>query len=96
MRLRQSRRSSADLANIYEYGADTYGIEEALVYIEGIERRLRTLLDYPRSGRAEDRMIANLRSLPFQAHRIYYRIDGDTVMIHRILHTAADAKRHLG
>ncbi len=95
MRLRQSRRSSADLADIYEHGAKTYGVKEALGYIEGIERRLLTLLDYPRSGRADDRLITSLRSLPFQAHRIYYRIDGDTIMIHRILHMAADVKRHL-
>lgn len=95
MRLRQSARASADLDSIYEYGASTHGIEAALVYVEFVQQRFRLLLDHPRSGRAEDEMVLGLRSLPSRSHRIYYQIDGDTILIQRILHQAADAKRWL-
>ena len=93
MRLRQSPRASADLDGIYEYGAANHGIEAALTYIEAIEQRFQLLLDHARSGRAEDTIVPGLRSLPTQSHRIYYRIDGETILIHRILHMAADAGR---
>ena len=93
MRLRQSPLASADLDSIYEYGAANHGIEAALAYIEAIEQRYRLLIDHPRSGRAEDAILAGLRSLPSRTHRIYYSIEGDTIMIHRILHQATDAER---
>ncbi len=95
MRLIQSPRASADLNTIYEYGASNHGIEAALTYVEAIERRFRLLLDHPRSGRAEDAIITGLRSMRSGSHRIYYRIGGDTITIHRILHMAADAKQWL-
>lgn len=95
MRLRQSRRASADLDSIYEYGAKNYGVEAALAYIEGIDQRFRLLLDHPRSGRAENAIIPGLRSMPCRSHRIYYEIDDGTITIHRILHKSADAKRWL-
>ena len=93
MRLRQSPRASADLDGIYEYGAANHGIEAALTYIEAIEQRFQLLLDHARSGRAEDAIVPGLRSLPSQSHRIFYRIDGDTISINRVLHMAADAGR---
>jgi toxin ParE1/3/4 len=95
MRLKQSHRASADLNNIYDYGAYNHGIEAALGYIDDIERRFRLLPEHPRSGRAEDAIVMGLRSIQSGSHRIYYRIDGDTILIDRILHMAADAARWL-
>ena len=96
MRLIQSPRASADLDNIYTYGASNHGVEAALVYLEDIERRFRLMLGHPRSGRAEDTIMTGLRSMPSGSHRIYYRVAGDTILIDRILHMAADAKQWLG
>lgn len=93
MRLEQSPRASADLDGIYEYGASSHGTRAALAYVEGIEQRFRLLLDHPRSGRSEDTLVSGLRSMPSGSHRIFYRIDGDTITIHRVLHMAADAGR---
>ena len=95
MQLRQSPRASADLDSIYEYGAANYGTRAALAYIEGIEQRFRLLLDHPRSGRMDDALLSGLLSIPSGSHRIFYRIDGDTITIQRILHMAADARRWL-
>lgn len=95
MRLEQSLRASSDLDGIYEYGASSHGTRAALAYVEGIEQRFRLLLDHPRSGRSEDTLVSGLRSMPFGSHRNYYRIDGDTITIQRILHMAADVKRWL-
>ena len=95
MRLRQSPRASADLDSIYEHGATNHGIRAALAYIEAIEQRFRLLLDHPRSGRTEDTLVPGLRSMLSGSHRIFYRIDGDTITIQRILHMAADAGKRL-
>ena len=95
MRLKQSPQTSADLDSIYEYGATSHGIRAALAYIEAIEQRFRLLLDHPRSGRTEDTLVSGLRSMPSGSHRIFYRIDGDTITILRVLHMASDAGRWL-
>ena len=93
MRLRQSPRASADLDIIYEYGATNHGTRAALAYIGAIEQRFRLLLDHPRSGRTEDTLVSGLRSMPSGTHRIFYRIEDNTITIVRILHMAADAGR---
>ena len=64
-----------------------------MAYIDGIENHFRLLLDHPRSGRTEDTLVSGLRSMRSGSHRIFYRIDGDTITIYRVLHMAADAKR---
>jgi toxin ParE1/3/4 len=96
MRLRESRRAQADIVEIVRYGAERFGPVRTKAYLEQIELRYRRLRELPESGRADRELHPDVRSISCGSHRIYYRIDGDTIIIHRILHMAADAKRHLG
>lgn len=96
MQLRLSRLAEADVDGIFEYGLVNHGAAAALAYLDEIEMCYRQLLGYPRSGRRDVTLGAGLHSLSCRAHRIYYELDGDAVIIQRVLHKSMDAERWLG
>lgn len=96
MRLRKSRLAEADLTATADFGLDNFGVERALAYIDAIESRCRELLHHPELGRAERALRPDLRSLSFGLHRIFYSIDGDDLIVRRVLHKAMDVGRWLG
>ena len=96
MRLKESRLAAAELDAIFEFGVTNHGIDAAIAYLDEVQRRYRQLLAYPRSGRADPDLGPAVRSILCGSHRIYYEIDGGTIVIQRILHQAADAKRLFG
>lgn len=96
MQLRKSRLAEADLAAIADFGVESFGAERALAYIDVIERCCRELLEYPHLGRAERTLHSNLRSLSCGSHRLYYSIEGEVLVVRRVLHKAMDAGRWLG
>ena len=96
MRLRESRRAQADIAEIVRYGAEHFGVDRAKAYLDQIELRYRQLRDFPESGRADRHLQAEVRSIACGSHRIFYSIDDKGILIRRVLHMAADARRWLG
>ena len=96
MRLRESRRAQADIVEIVRYGAENFGPVRAKAYLERIERRYRQLQDFPESGRADRELHPDVRSISCGSHRIFYSIDDEGILVRRVLHMAADAKRWQG
>ena len=90
MRLRQSRLAQADLAAIAQNGVEKFGADQTLQYLDLFDARFRRLLEFPEIGRQEPDLHPQIRSLSCHAHRIYYSIETDTVVIRRILHKAMD------
>lgn len=95
MRLELSRRARADLDDIADYGAENFGTQSAVAYIDAIEQAFSRLLRYPESGPVHPAVRPPLRSLACERHRIFYSIDAERVRIERILHAAMDVERHL-
>ena len=93
MRLKIGRLAAADVDAIFEYGLENHGPEAAIDYLDRIEAKYRLLLDHSRSGRAEPELGAGIRSLSCHSHRIYYEIEGETVLIRRIRHKSSNARR---
>lgn len=96
MRLSESSRAQADIAEIVWYGAEHFGPARAKAYLERIELRYRQLRDFPESGRADTELHPQVRSISCGSHRIYYSIDDKGIVVRRVLHKAADARRWLG
>ena len=96
MQLRIGRLAAADVDAIFEYGLLNFGPDAAIVYLDQMETKYRLLLDHPRSGRTEPDLGAEVRSLSCRSHRIYYQIEGDTILIRRVRHKASDPRRWLG
>lgn len=95
MRLKLSRAAEADLAEIRDYTIERFGIEQAVIYIDGLERAFRRIMDYPKSGEPAD-LHPDVRSVSTGDHRAYYRVGKDEILIVRILHKSMNAERRLG
>ena len=95
MRLRESRRAQADIVEIVRYGAEHIGPVRGKAYLARIDLRYRQLRDFPESGRADRDFHPEVRSISCGSHRIYYSIDDKGIMVRRVLHKAADARRWL-
>ena len=91
-----SREADADLDNILDYSIAAHGRETAEAYLRTIDAAIEWLAERPQLGAPRDDLKEGLRSLPAGEHRIYYRFDGTTVLVARVLHKAMDAGRHLG
>ena len=82
-RLAQSAEN--DLIEIAQYGDDHYGIEQSDRYRDRLKQRFLVLADQPMLYPAVDHIRTGYRRSVCGAHSIYYRIEGDTVEIMRIL-----------
>jgi toxin ParE1/3/4 len=53
------------------------------------------MLEFPDIGAPHPTVNPPIRSLGCQQHRIFYEVEGDTILVVRILHKAMDVDRHL-
>jgi toxin ParE1/3/4 len=90
-----SREADADLDDILDYSIAAHGRESAEAYLRTINAALGWLAERPHLGAPRGDLKKGLRSLPAGEHRIYYRFDGETVLVARVLHKAMDEGRHL-
>jgi toxin ParE1/3/4 len=90
-----SRQADADLDDILDYSIAAHGRETAEAYLRTINAALDWLAERPHLGAPRNDLKKGLRSLPAGEHRIYYRFDGQIVLVARVLHKAMDAARHL-
>ena len=95
MRLELSRKAQADLDDIRDYGIEQFGVLRAIAYLDEIEQAFRRIVAYPEIGAASTIGARRVRSLACQRHRIFYRVQAETVLIGRVLHSAMDPARHL-
>ena len=94
-RLRLSAKAGRDLKRIGNIGAEEHGAAASERYVEGFRRYFRLLQAQPLAGQARPELGADVRSLSHRPHRILYHVEGDVVVIDRILHQARDIQRAL-
>ena len=80
----------ADLAEIWSYGAETWGPKQADAYARDLNRSFTTLATFPRMGRAHTRSTPPVRVHPTRQHLAIYTEDADGITILRILGAAQD------
>lgn len=86
--------AEADLANIIDYTVQTWGQQQALIYIDGLETLAMALADTPKLGKSCDDLTPGLLVFPYQEHFIYYIEQSDGITIARVLHKRMDQDRH--
>ena len=91
--IRLSAEAQADLVDIDEYGADQFSPDIADIYSRGFNEMFALLRRHPLAGAAKPELGQNLRCLTHRKHRIFYTVNGDVVLIIRIIHHARDAGR---
>lgn len=95
MRLEQSPSAERDLVDITDYTLAQHGAAQTIAYLDAIEAAFRRLADHPQIGVARHDLRPGLRSFPCGEHRIFYLVQGETVLVVRVLHKAMDAGWYL-
>ena len=85
----------ADLADILEYSVSEFGRRVAAKYMRGLSHAFTRLEEYPEIGPLSPDIAPEIRLLRYRNHHIFYRIEGDLILVMRVLHHAMDAKGRL-
>lgn len=88
-KLRTTQAARADIRGIETFSKVAFGARAAREYLAGLKGIFDLLEARPLAG-VEDRVFENLRSFRYRSHRIYYRLEGDILLVVRILHHARD------
>jgi toxin ParE1/3/4 len=83
---RFSRLARLDLIDIADYTLDRWGVDQAIRYIESLEKCFGLIAANPEIGRKCDPLRKGYRRIEHQKHVIFYRGDKEDVLIVRILH----------
>ncbi len=86
MRYRLTARAEADVIEIYQWGAETFGEAHADSYHDQLERCFALLAAHPNMARERREFTRPVRLHPHGAHIIVYRDQDDGILIVRVLH----------
>lgn len=92
---RLSRDAFIDVKAIARYSIANFGPDRADRYMTDLEHCLTTLAENPKLGRDFSHARPGLRRREHQSHVIYYRADGNRILVLRILGATQDPARHL-
>jgi len=84
-----------DLESVFDYTFAEFGIEQAEKYTLEFQDSFDLLAEHPFSGRERNEIREGLRSLPKDAHVIFYRVFKNHIRIVRVLHGSRDIHRFL-
>jgi toxin ParE1/3/4 len=84
--LRLSRSAKSDLLSIGAYTLQTWGAAQAERYLDSLERCAKLLAGNPSLGRPCDWIRPGLCRFEKGRHVLFYRREGDGILISRILH----------
>lgn len=86
-----SGAAERDLEHIATYTVETFGVEQALAYCDGLIRSLEFLAENPKSARLRDELKPPVRAHRFQSHLIFYDLLPDgSLFILRVRHGRED------
>lgn len=86
MRIELLADANADLRSIHAYTVRVHGVAQARRYLSGLRSRFSAVAANPGMGRIYPEATPETWRVTFQRHFIYYRVDGDVLLIVRVLH----------
>lgn len=90
-----TNRAATDLSDIADFTIQTFGIEQARFYRDGLNHCFRILAENPQLGRNAVELASNLKRFEYQSHVVFYIPKESHILIVRILHQHMDFWRHL-
>lgn len=94
MQVDLSRKAQDDLDDIRTFSLERFGPERTIAYLDAVEATFRRIQDFPETGALDAALQGAVRSMICQRHRIYYSLDGDVVLIVRVLHQAMNVEQY--
>lgn len=90
-----SRKAEIDLAKMYEYGIETFGLKQAKGYLFGIHDLFQILVDNTNLGRDASEFIILLKRFSYKSHTIFYLVIDIDILIVRVLSQNMDYDKNL-
>ncbi|MDP2223735.1 type II toxin-antitoxin system RelE/ParE family toxin [Nitrosomonas sp.] len=90
-----TNRAVTDLSEIADFTIQTFGVEQARFYRDGLNNCFEILAENPQLGRSAAELASNLKRFEYQSHIVFYISKDASILIVRILHQRMDLKRHL-
>lgn len=84
-----------DIEEIAVYTVAEWGEKQAQTYLAQIDRAILALADNPSLGRERYGVPPAIKGRKAGAHVVFYRVDGDTLYVVRVLHESMDHGRHM-
>lgn len=81
-----------DLDELWDYIASNASVESADRLIDSITARFSLLATHTAVGRRRDDLRAGTRTFPVGDHVIFYRVEGDDVLIQRVVRGSRDVE----
>lgn len=79
-----------DLDEIWAFSAETWSVSQAETYLSDLGLQLQALCDYPEIARERQELSPPVRIHRFRSHVVLYRIDGDRLVVFRVVHARRD------
>ena len=90
-----SNLAKEDLARIYEYGIENFGLAQAQSYLLGLQEHFNHLANNDLYVRDASQYAAKLKQSQFKREVIFYLPDDKDILIVRVLGKNMDFIRHL-
>ncbi len=90
-----SRKAEMDLAKMYEYGIETFGLKQAKDYLLGMHKLFQVLADNTNLGRDASEFILSLKRFSYKSHTIFYLATDIDILIIRVLNQSMDYEKNL-
>lgn len=88
-----SPAAQADIGAIWDYTANTWGLDQADSYTDAIREVCQALAQGTKQGRPS--VLPGVRKTLCGSHVVYFLDEPDRLNVIRILHQRQDAERHL-
>jgi toxin ParE1/3/4 len=88
--------AESDLDDIWLYVAADASVETADRLIDVLTNRFFLLGRHPRAGRRREDLRAGIRSFPVAGYLVLYRIDGEDVLVLRVVRGSRDLDAVVG
>ncbi|MCF7569059.1 type II toxin-antitoxin system RelE/ParE family toxin [Sabulilitoribacter arenilitoris] len=90
-----SGKAEIDLAKMYEYGIETFGLKQAQAYLLGMHTLFQILADNATLGRDASEFMLSLKRFSYKSHTIFYLATDIDILIVRVLNQSMDYEKNL-
>lgn len=90
-----SGKAETDLAKMYEYGIETFGLGDAQTYLLGMHTLFQVLADNANLGRDASEFTFSLKRFSYKSHTIFYIATDIDILIVRVLNQSMDYENNL-
>lgn len=92
LKLELSAPATNDLRDIAQYTFTRYGERQVDVYVQALYEGMELLTENPGIGQRRDDIPEGYETLNVEKHVLVFTVEGDTLVIARILHQSRDMK----